>query len=359
MRAHLAVLLVIAAAVSPARAEIRVAAQGPMKGAYGALGTGLAKGAEAGVAAINAAGGINGELLVFEAADDNCDGDRAAAVARDLIARDVRLVVGPACMAAAQAAAPLYGQAGVVMISPVITDPAFTSLSALALRITGRDDAQGELAAARIGGEIPAGRIAVVGDGSPAAKALAETFTSAPGTRALAFAVKAGEADYGGLVKDMGAVTAVYFAHMDPGDAGLVARQVKETGQTVALFGSDSLLDGAYLKAAGEAAIGTRVTFPADPLASPAARPVADALKAGGVVAEGAVLPAYAAVEAYAAAARAGKVNDGPGLARWLKGARDLNTALGAIGFDGHGDLTPPPFVWYKVESGGFVRDSQ
>ncbi|HMT13474.1 MAG TPA: branched-chain amino acid ABC transporter substrate-binding protein [Aestuariivirga sp.] len=359
MRALLPVLFMLGLFAGSARADILVAAQGPMKGAYGALGTALASGTEAGVTAINAGGGINGEMLAFAPADDNCDVTRAAAVARELIARDVRLVVGPLCAAAAQAAAPLYAEAGVVMISPTISDPGFTAGSALTLRLAGRDDAQADLALARLARDLPGGRVAVVGDGSPLATALTAKFTTALGSRAVAFAVKAGEADYGGLIKDMGEVAAVYFAAMDPGDAGLIARQVNEAGQRPLLLGSDTLLDAAYLKAAGASASDTRVTFPADPLANPAARAVAESLMTRGVVAEGPVLPSYAAVEVFAAAARAGKVNDGAGLARWLRGAKDIATVLGPLSFDAHGDLTPPPFVWYKAAAGGFVRDSQ
>ena len=359
MRRLFCSLLVVAGLAAPAGAEILVVAQGPMKGAYGALGSAAAKGAEAGVAAVNASGGVNGELLAFEAADDNCDAAQAEQLARGLVARDVRLVVGPYCMAAARAAARIYGEAGVVMISPAISDAGFTDLSPLALRLAGRDDAQADLAARRMATDVASGRIAVVSDGSAGATALAARLTAQLGERALGVAIMPGQKDYSAAAKAVGEAAAVYFANVDPGDAGVLVKALKAAGKMARLYGSDSLLDPAYLKAGGEPAMGTLITFPADPMAHPAAQTVVADLKAKGVVAEGPVLPALAAVQVFAVAARAGKANDGAGMAQWLRGAREIATVLGPLAFDAHGDLTPPPFLWYTVSNGGFVRDSQ
>jgi branched-chain amino acid transport system substrate-binding protein len=73
------VALLCAMSVS-ARAEILIATAGPMKGQYAALGEQLRQGASRAVADINASGGVNGEQLVLEVADDGCDPKQAMAL---------------------------------------------------------------------------------------------------------------------------------------------------------------------------------------------------------------------------------------------------------------------------------------
>jgi branched-chain amino acid transport system substrate-binding protein len=135
----------------PAQAEILIGVAGPLSGLNATYGNELRTGAAAAVAAINAAGGINGETLALVEGDDACDAKRALDVAKSFVSRDVRMVVGHFCSSASLAAATAYNAAGILMFNPAVTAPDLTSKSLWnVFRLTGRDDAQGEIAASRI-----------------------------------------------------------------------------------------------------------------------------------------------------------------------------------------------------------------
>ena len=58
---------------TPAFADIIIATAGPMTGQYASFGAQMKAGAEQAVEDINAAGGVNGEMLKLEIGDDACD----------------------------------------------------------------------------------------------------------------------------------------------------------------------------------------------------------------------------------------------------------------------------------------------
>ena len=104
--------IVLAACVSlPAQADIAIGIAGPLSGPNAVFGAELRNGVSGAIAAVNAAGGVNGEQLALVEGDDACDTRRAGEVAKDFIAKDVRLVVGHFCSSASLAAAPAYAQA--------------------------------------------------------------------------------------------------------------------------------------------------------------------------------------------------------------------------------------------------------
>ena len=78
-------------------AEIVIATAGPMTGQYASFGEQMKTGAEQAVADINAAGGINGEMLKLEIGDDACDPKQAVAVANQMAGDNVALVAGHFC----------------------------------------------------------------------------------------------------------------------------------------------------------------------------------------------------------------------------------------------------------------------
>ena len=139
-----------------ARAEILIATAGPLKGQYAALGEQLRQGVSRAVADINASGGVNGEQLVLEVADDGCDPKQAMTVANQLVAKGVKFVAGHYCSGSSIAAAKIYEDAGIIMISPSSTSPKFTDDGGWNVnRVCGRDDAQGPLRAAPLPRPMP------------------------------------------------------------------------------------------------------------------------------------------------------------------------------------------------------------
>ncbi len=341
-----------------AHAEILVGVAGPMAGQYAAFGNEMKTGAEAAVAAINAAGGINGENLAVITADDACDTKRAAETAKDFVTKDVRLVVGHFCSGASLAAALVYADAGILMITPAASNPSLTEKNLWnVFRLTGRDDAQADLAAAAVKSQAD-GLAAIISDGTPTSSALATRFV-AQLNQTPTISIKPGQTDLEGVSAE---ITDKTYSHVylatGATDAARLVQALRSGGFKGSILASDAVVAEIFGSKAGDTADGVRATFPADPMQSDMARSTVTSLLADGKAVDGATLPSYAAVQAFAAAAKATTVNDGKAMARWLHG-NGVNTVLGSVTFDAKGDLTAQPFVWYQFTGGNFRLEQQ
>ena len=118
--------LAAAGAISPGMAQIRIAAVGPMTGEYASFGQQMKSGAEQAIADINKAGGIMGQQLVLEVGDDACDPKQAVSVANQMAAKKVKLVAGHYCSGSSIPASKVYGEEGILQISPASTNPDYT-----------------------------------------------------------------------------------------------------------------------------------------------------------------------------------------------------------------------------------------
>lgn len=353
LRAITTLPFVAALLCSVAQAEILIGVAGPLSGQYAAFGNEIKTGAEVAAAAINASGGINGEQLTVTASDDACDTKRAAEVAKEFVAKDVRVVIGHFCSGASLAAAYIYVGAGIVMISPAASNPALTEKSLWnVFRLTGRDDAQAELAveAVKSAGD---GLAAIITDGTAANTALVNRFVARL-NQTPTITIKPGQTD---LEAVAATITDKTYSHVylatAATDAARLATALRNGGYTGVLLAPDAVVTDGFANKSGIAVDGLRATFPADPTANGNANAVVATLLAGGKAADGATLSAYAAVQAFAAAAKATSVNDGKAMARWLHG-NAVSTVLGAVTFDAKGDLTVQPFVWYQFAGGNF-----
>ena len=337
---------------SSAHAEIMIGIASPLSGPNSAFGNELRVGATAAITAINAAGGINGETLTLVEGDDACDTKRAVETAKTFVGKDVRLVVGHFCSSATLAAAPTYANAGILMITPSATAPDVTSKNLWnVFRLTGRDDMQADLAAARIKSTGDASEVLLFtdqqADTAPLAKRL---LAGLPNAKTIN--IKAGSAK---LPDDAALLTAssAYLA-LQATDAGNIASDLKKLNPTISLYGPDLLQSEAYASKAGDAANATQISFLQD-LAT-----VADPKRLAALPSsEGATLAAYAAVETFAAAAKARNVNDSRAMAAWLSGGSEVSTIIGSIRFNAFGDLQKQPYIWLQWQGGALVPDAK
>jgi branched-chain amino acid transport system substrate-binding protein len=129
---------------------------------------------------------------------------------------------------------------------------------------------------------------------------------------------------------------------------------MKSRGMTTAIVAGDALLTQDYADLAGEAADGTLVSYPGDPRTIPAAAGVAAAFAAKGVDPVGYTLPAYAAVQAWSAAAKATASTDFDKVAGALAGGT-FDTVIGSVSFDEKGDLRGPRYDWYIWKDGDYA----
>ncbi len=342
-----------------ARADVLVGVAGPFSGQNAVLGQLMKAGVEAAVADINSAGGLNGERLSVVAEDDQCDARRAVEIANGFAAQDVRLVVGHFCSTASAAAAQVYAERDVLMISPSASNPLLTEQNSVTtLRVVSRDDTQGALAAERIVKDDPVGVVVVVDDGSPGLKALVARFAviKAPD---LTVSVKPGEKSYRASAEKLAGSnpTSIYLA-LSGSDAGGFVAAYRAAGGTARIYGPDSLLNETYWEKAKVAGEGTMVSFASDPQSQPEAREVIASQVAKSVTPEGAFIPAYAAVQVYVAATKGNPKLDAAELARILKSGIEFDTVLGPVRFDAKGDVVPQRFTWYRWSQGQFAAEN-
>jgi branched-chain amino acid transport system substrate-binding protein len=343
------------------QAEIIVGVVGPMSGTYAQFGEQMLHGAQLAVDDINAKGGIAGERILLEPADDECDNRKAELVAQDLISKHVNVVIGHFCSNPALAAARLYELAGIPMLAPSATLPALTEAGLWnVLRIAARNDAQADVAAQRIAEEFPTAVVAVLNDGNASHVVMANRFTTQLGKApALAQSFKPDATDFNALISEIKnrKIDLIYFA-CDASDAGNIAAGLQAAGVRASLFGADSLLTDLYWEKSDDAGQGTRVTFAIDPQSAHAAKPVLAALKAAGFDAGSAGVPAYAAVQLFTAAAEVAGAKNGKAIVSLLRSGKSFDTAFGALRFDGKGDVQPPRFMWYRWSNGAYAAES-
>lgn len=352
---------------APALAQVRIGVAGPMTGAIGQLGGEMLAGVEAAVEAINAAGGVLGQEVVVQVADDTaplapCSNDeRAQAVANQFAGAGVVFVVGHLCSVASIAAAAVYAAEGIVQIAPGAPDPRFTDDRAGpgAFRLFGRADAQAvtvaELIATRFAG-VP---IAVVDDqteyGRSLGGAVREALGAAGVTLAFNESIVPATADLTDLVRRIGVSGAglVYFAGTAM-EAARLRLELTAQSSTAILFGGDALADPDFIAATGAAADGTLFAYPPDPTAAPAAAEVVATMRAAGADPAGLALYGYAAVEIWAAAVlEAGTTTLGP-VARAIAGGT-FETVLGPVTFNADGEADIVGWVVHEWRGGAYA----
>ena len=351
---------IMAFGATAANAEIVIATAGPMTGQYASFGAQMKAGAEQAVEDINAAGGVNGEMLRLEVGDDACDPKQAVQVANQFAGEGVVFVAGHFCSGSSIPASDVYVDEGIIQISPASTNPALTDErpGPGVYRVCGRDDQQGEVAADYIGNNFADAKIAVVHDKSAYGKGLADQTRmqlEANGIEpALYEAYTAGEKDYTALVSllkenDIG----LLYVGGYHTEAGLMARQMKDQGVTAKIMSGDALVTDEYWQITGDAGEGTLMTFSPDPRKNEAASEVVAKFDEKGIVPEGYVLYTYAAIQAWAQAVEEAGSTDFEPVIEALD-AGEFDTVLGTIGFDDKGDVTAPGYVVYEWKAGSY-----
>lgn len=357
-------LLLLPLLLSPAaaRADILIGAAAPLSGTNAALGEQLRRGVERAVEDINATGGVRGEKLVVQFADDGCDPRKAIDVATGFVSAGVKAVIGHYCSGASIPASKVYEKAGIVQISPASTNPKFTDEGGWnVLRLVPRDDAQAVAAAALVADRFPGRKVAILNDPSPGFSALAARFAAALQQKGIAPALqqafKPGTKDFAPLarqVADSGAGV-VYLAGSYV-EGGLIAQALRAAGSQAQIVSGDSLVTEDYGNQAKAAADGTLSSFTYDARKFPGAKGLVQRFRDQDQNPEGFTLYAYAAVQALAAAAEATGTLDSTRLAEWLRGGNRFDTVVGPVSFDARGDLANPSIAWFKWVDGRYIE---
>lgn len=352
--------LAIAGAATLAQADVVIGVAGPHTGAYAAFGEQFWRGANQAAQDINAAGGINGEMIKLIKADDACEPKQAVSVANRLVdSDDVAAVVGHFCSSSSIPASRIYEEAGVLMVTPASTNPTLTDQGLPnVFRVCGRDDQQGDVAASYIVDTLNAKRVAVIHDKDTYGKGLADAMKStlnAYGVKEVMYeGLTRGEKDFNALITKIRSVDAdvVYFGGLHS-EAGPLVRQLREQGSKAIFMSGDGIVSDEFVSVAGspEYVEGVLMTFGADPTSYAAGKKVVQGFRDSGYEPEGYTLYSYTAMQVVAAALSANNLDPIKG-ADWLK-SHSVDTAMGKKSFDDKGDLTVSDYVMYAWDGKG------
>ncbi len=313
------------------------------------------------VGALNAKGGVLGVHLSLAVEDDGCGRASALTAARKIVETKPVVVIGHSCSSAAIAAAPVYAATGLILISPGARHPALTTKRAgpTIFRLAGRDDRQGEAAAAWLMKEAPEGAIAIVHDRTAYARSAAEdalaALAAAGRSDVAVIPIVAGGKDYTALAAKLAALgtKAVFFAGY-PTEAAVIATALSRTAPGVRLLGSDSISTPELPAGLNPGASPVYVLVPADGEAVLPAAPSGAAREPP--QSSGLVARTRAALEAWALAAEAARTLEASRVAEALAKLDAPTTALGPVSFSENGDARLASYAVAVRTADGWVR---
>jgi branched-chain amino acid transport system substrate-binding protein len=341
--------------------EVKLGLAGPLTGPTAVYGEQMIKGAEKAVADINAAGGVLGKKVILEKGDDVCEPKQAPIVARNMIANDVKFVIGHFCSGATKNVSKIYDRSGVVHISPGSTAVELSQKGyETFFRVIGHDLFQGRVASKHIMDNFKGKNIAVAHDNQAYSKGLANVVIDELEKAGVQLTIKdtitKDEVDYSAFVSKLKAanIDLLYYGGYH-NEAGIITRQLREQGSDAIVMGGDALTGQSFWDIAGSGGQGTLVTFPPNPADHPATDAAAnlvkyyrDELK---YEPEGYTLYTYAAVQVWAQAVEKAQSFDTEKVIAALR-SNTFETVLGQIEFDENGDVKESGYVVHQWNNG-------
>ncbi len=337
--------------------NIKIAMVIPTTGALTQYGDMVKEGATTAVEMANAAGGVNGKKIELVPVDDACEPKQGPVAANRVVNAKIGYVVGPVCSGAAIAAASIYNNEGVVVVTPSATSPALTEGKNFnfIFRTIGRDDQQGPAAAKFIAEKVKPKKAAVLHDkqsyGQGIASSVQADLKKAGVNVALFEGINAGDSDYSAVITKLksAGIDFVYYGGYHP-EMGLLLRQAAEQGLKTRFMGPEGVGNPEVNAIAGPAVEGMLLTLPADFASNPKNAAIVKAFKDNKRDASGAFqLSSYAATQVLLDSIKA--VGDNPAKVADHLHKTNFDTAIGNIGWDKKGDLKSfdfQIFQWHK-----------
>ncbi|MFB9376348.1 branched-chain amino acid ABC transporter substrate-binding protein [Kineococcus gynurae] len=331
---------------------------GALTGPDANLGVNISNGAQLAVDEHNAESGAC--QVTLKPFDTQGSPDQATGLATQAI-NDAKVVgiVGPAFSGESQVADPLFNEAGLVSITPSATNPTLSEQGwKTFFRVLGNDATQGPAAAKYIQDTVKATKVFVVDDASTYGKGLADIVRSSLGSAKIGDdTVQKGQTDFSGTVAAIRAsgADAVFFGGYYA-EAGLLLRQMRESGLTTTFVTDDGAKDDGLIEAAGaNNAEGTIITCPCLPPEE------AEGSFAEDYEAKYKTAPATYSAEGYDAATILLKgIADGKttreGLLEWTAGYDEPGVTK-QLKFNDKGEPADVVVWAYKVEGGKIVTD--
>ncbi len=355
---------------SAAQAEdLTFAVAGPLTGPLASIGDQFKQGAQAAADAINAKGGVLGRQVKLQFEDDQCDPKQAVSVANRIVAAGIRFVDGHACSGSSIPATEVYGENGIMMMSPASSNPVMTDAAAEKgftniMRLYTRDDAQGAFIGPWIAKTYAGKNVAVLHDKTPYGQGIADAVKASINSNGMQEVfyegINAGEKDYNAVITKLKEAKAdvLYFGGYHP-EAGLILRQAAEQGVKLQMIMPDSIASAEFWQVAGPAGEGTLFVFPSDPQSRPEAKEAVAKISAGGFKPDGFTLFSYAVIQAFAAGIEKAGTDDPTKVAEALKNGEAIQTVVGPVTFDAKGDLKDASYDINRWSNGAYAAIPQ
>jgi branched-chain amino acid transport system substrate-binding protein len=338
--------------------DLKVSVAGPMTGGESAFGRQLKNGAEQAVADLNSGGGVLGKKLALDVEDDACDPKQARSVAEKIAGDGIPFVAGHFCSSSSIPASEAYADGNVLQITPASTNPLFTERKLWnVLRVCGRDDQQGLVAADYIVKHFKGKNVAILNDKTTYGKGLADetkkALNKAGFTEKMFESYNKGDNDFNSIVSRLKRdnIDLVYIGGYHR-EAGLILRQMRDQGLKTVMMAGDAMNDKEFASITGPLAAGTLFTFGPDPRNKPTAKAIVEKFKAKGIDPEGYTLYTYAAFQVWSQAVAKAKTTDPKKVIDTIK-AGEWDTVLGKMAFDTKGDIKAIDYVVYKWDAKG------
>lgn len=316
------------------------------------------------VAAVNAAGGINGAQVEILTQDDQCKPEFATNAAFKLVSDKANIVLGHICSGATKAALPIYKESNLVCMSPSATNPPLTQSGDYPnfFRTIASDDAQAALATDFAMDTLGLKTIAVIHDKGDYGKGFAEFAKKyiEEGTKAkviLFEGVTPGAVDYSAVVqkiKGSGADGVIYGGYHP--EASKIITQLRKKKITIPFISDDGVKAQKFIDVAGKASEGVYATGPRDITANPMYKVAMEQFKASHEGEPGSFFfEAYSAAQALLKAVERAGSTDYEKIVYALRN-EEVETPVGKIKFDSKGDAIGVGFSVYQVKDGAYVE---
>jgi branched-chain amino acid transport system substrate-binding protein len=288
----------------PVRAAIKIGFQVPLTGPAATDGKSAEIAGQMAAEDINAAGGALGQKIELVVYDDQAKSDQAIFTAQKLIGEDgVNLVVNASYSASGRAAAPVFEQAGVVMISAYGVHPDITRAGGYMFRLVHLGPPQGAATALYVGDTLKLKRISTIAMDNDYGQATMDGFLAASvkyGIEVVSkYSYSLKDRQFGSIVASVKRdnpdgiyATGYYFT------GGPLVAQLRAAGITVPIIGSQAFDSEKFIEIAGSSAEGTYIidSFDRDRKNEALQRFFAEFKKRAGYAPEGVAAVTYSAV---------------------------------------------------------------
>ncbi|MBU1170599.1 MAG: branched-chain amino acid ABC transporter substrate-binding protein [Proteobacteria bacterium] len=311
---------------------------------------------------INKHGGILGKQIELFVEDDVCKPEVATNTATKLVTDKVVAVIGHICSGATKAALNIYKDANLICMSPSATNTDLTLSGEYPnfFRTISHDAAQAKLQVDFALSKLHVKKVAILhdkGDYGKGSATLAKQFFEESGKVEIVLfeGVTPGAVDYSAIVQKVkynGADLVVWGGYHP--EASRIVKQMRVKKMDTLMIGSDGLKDESFINTAGEYAEGVYVSGPLDTSKNPLYINAIEEHKAKYGEEPGAFyFNAYAATLALTNAIEKSGSTDYAAVSHALK-TEYVDTPIGKISFDEHGDAIGAGFTMYQVTNGAF-----